>query len=132
MYPFANKKREENIPLVYQPCAKFSGGQVGVIHRYTTRTCGGYTVRVVMGTHTLPMTYLLQHMRFHTRVLTLLKGHEPLPGMVYSLYREWDTLPSLFIMHSCLRYFHLQCSACYFLLYTHVFFLYRRLVLGVR
>jgi hypothetical protein len=35
-------------------------------------------------------------MRFHTRVLTLLKGHKPVPGMVYSLYMECNTLPSLF------------------------------------
>ena len=30
----------------------------------------------------------------------MLKGHEPLPGMVCSIYAEWDTLLSLSIMYS--------------------------------
>jgi hypothetical protein len=44
------------------------------------------------------MTYLSQRMRVHIRVLTLLKDREPVPGMVYGLYTECDTLPSLFLL----------------------------------
>ena len=45
-------------------------------------------------------------MHIYTLVLTTLKGHELLPGMVYSIYpqyAEWDTLLSLLfnMPHSC-------------------------------
>jgi hypothetical protein len=49
-----------------------------------------------------PRMYLSWPVRFHTHGSILLKGHEPVPGMVYNLYTECDTLPSLFIMHSWL------------------------------
>ena len=40
---------------------------------------------------------LLSHMNIYTSVLTILKGREPLPAMVYSIYVEWDTLLSLLL-----------------------------------
>ena len=40
---------------------------------------------------------LLWHMHIYTSVLPMLKGHEPLPGMVCSIYAGWDTLLSLLL-----------------------------------
>ena len=55
-------EREESITLAYHPCAKFSGGQVGMNMSESARACG------------------------LALVLTPTKGREPLPGMAYSTY----------------------------------------------
>jgi hypothetical protein len=70
----------------------------GLLRADTTRTCGGYMVRVATHTCTPPMTYLLRRIRFHTCVLTLLKGHEPVPEMVCRLYTDLSFCYALLII----------------------------------
>ena len=50
----------------------------------------------VTSTKLSPVLIKLWYMHIYISV-TVLKGHEPLPGMVYNIYAEWDTLLSLLL-----------------------------------
>ena len=86
-----NRKREERVTLVYHPCAKFNRDQMHANTSEISIWSYGETSVVEWDVD------LLWHMRIYTSVLTVLKGHESLPGMVYSINTEWDTLLSLLL-----------------------------------
>ena len=106
-----NRKREESIPLVYHPCAKFTRGQLHANMSELAcgqQICTNHIHSVIDGHTTLIVEWgvdLLWQMQFHTLVLTTLKGHEPLPGMVYSTYAEWDALLSP-LLYVCICQIH--------------------------
>ena len=95
-----NRKREKSVTLVYHLCAKFSRGQIHA--NMSESACG----QLSMCSHTLShiddsVTSIVEwgvDLLWHMRICT--KGREPLPGMVYSMYAEWDSYsPLLSIVH---------------------------------
>ena len=88
-----NRKRGESVTLVYHPYTKFNRGQLHANIISDHESARGQQLlsmcsQTLRSSVTLMVKYsvdLLWQMQFHSCVLTTLKDHEPLPGMIYSI-----------------------------------------------